>query len=152
MAWDVWMKVTINGSAVAGISDRHADGIDVNSFEWGMDQEEGDSGRMGKLKPQDLQVERFQDAVSPVFTQAMNDNANIDEIIFNSANEAGDLYFTFTFVNCRLKNQTWRGTGGDVIDEELRFSYSEFTMEASSYGDDNALLGSNAAVWQNIGI
>lgn len=151
MAWDVWMKVKVEGADVEGMSDRHVGGIDVNSFSWGMSQEVGDSGRLGKLRPQELQVSRFQDAVSPVFTQAMNDNANVDEIIFKSANERGDLDFEFTFKNCRVTTQQWSGAGSDVIDETLSFSYSELDMTANSYDDAGANKGSNDASWANEG-
>jgi len=153
MAWDVYMRLKINGSDVKGMSDRHIDAVDVNSFDWGMDQEEGESGRTGKLSAQDLRVTRYQDAVSPVFTQAMNENFNVDEIVFTSEQEGEKKDWVFTFTNCRLMNQTWQGTdGGEPVEEELRFKYSEFNLTAASFDDTGAEKGSNDASWSNIGL
>jgi len=147
MAIDMFLK--IDGIEGESADDKHANEIELISFNWGMSQASsmhaGTGGGQGKVSVDDLSFVHFLDKASPILIQTCMSGKHIPKDVL-TARKAGEkpldyLKITMTDVLVSSVSPSGSNGAGQAVMEAVGLSFSKVKVEYQPQGADGSAKG-----------
>lgn len=125
--------------------DGHENWIDVKSYTWGMSQtgtfHTGHGGGAGKVKVEDLTIEKLVDASTPALMRHCCDGKHIPEMQLVVRKQGGDQ-LDYIIIKMQKVMVTLVEPSGvtdlDAVGETVRFNFASYTIKYTKQTDDGA--------------